>query len=255
MMNKIIYLIGCLAMFSLTLPPTAFAQNRIDPLEIEMIYVEGGTFLMGSDDNDESAERIEKPRHEVSVSDFYIGKYEVSQRLWENIMGTNPSQIKGDSLPVTNVSWNDVQEFIKKLNKVTKKKYRLPTEAEWEYAARGGRQSQSFAFIGSNNPDSTAWHFDNSDKLPHTVGAKQPNELGIYDMGGNVQEWVNDWYGAYSNAPQTNPEGPKSSRIGKVIRGGCYLILPKYGRPAWRCVSNPGFRSSSIGFRLTINTL
>lgn len=252
MIHKLKYLVKSMVILVIMLPVTTLAQNTNNPSEIEMIFVEGGTFQMGSDENDEYAERIEKPKHEVSVSDFQIGKYEVSQRLWENIMETNPSQIKGKALPVTNVSWNDVQEFIKRLNKMTKKKYRLPTEAEWEYAARGGNQSQGFIFIGSNNSDSVAWHFDNSDKTPHEIGSKQPNELGIYDMGGNIQEWVNDWYGGYSNDTQTNPTGPKSSKIGKILRGGSYAILPEYGRPAWRCVSNPTFCSPFIGFRLAM---
>lgn len=252
MVHKLKYLVKSMVILVIMLPVTTLAQNTNNPSEIEMIFVEEGTFQMGSDENDEYAERMEKPKHEVFVSDFQIGKYEVSQRLWENVMGTNPSQIKGDSLPVTNVSWNDVQEFIKRLNKMTKKKYRLPTEAEWEYAARGGNQSQGFIFIGSNNSDSVAWHFDNSDKMLHEIGLKQPNELGIYDMGGNIQEWVNDWYDGYSNDSQINPTGPKSSKIGKILRGGSYAMLPEYGRPAWRCVSNPNFRSPFIGFRLAM---
>lgn len=252
MVHKLKHLVKSMVILVIMLPVTTLAQNTNNPSEIEMIFVEGGTFQMGSDENDEYAERMEKPKHEVSVSDFQIGKHEVSQWLWENIMGTNPSQIKGKALPVTNVSWNDVQEFIKRLNKMTKKKYRLLTEAEWEYAARGGNQSQGFIFIGSNNSDSVAWHFDNSDKTPHEIGSKQPNELGIYDMGGNIQEWVNDWYDGYSNDSQTNPTGPKSSKIGKILRGGSYAILPEYGRPAWRCVSNPNFRSPFIGFRLAM---
>ncbi len=250
MSSRIKHIVVTLAVFTLITPLIANAQNNLP--EIEMIFVQGGTFQMGSDENDESAMHIEKPKHKVSVSDFHIGKYEVSQRLWEEVMGTNPSKIKDDNLPVSNVSWNDVQEFIKRLNKISNKEYRLPTEAEWEYAARGGNQSQGFIFIGSNHPDSVAWHFDNSDKLPHAVGTKQPNELDIYDMGGNVQEWVNDWYDAYPKGAQNNPKGAKSSDIGKVLRGGHYSILATHGRPAWRCVSNPNFRSSYIGFRLAM---
>lgn len=252
MVQGLKHLVKSMVILVIMSPVTTLAQYTIRPSDIEMVYVEGGAFQMGSDDSDESAERIENPKHEVSVSDFQIGKYEVDQRLWENIMGTNPSQIKGDSLPVTNVSWNDVQEFIKRLNKITKKKYRLPTEAEWEYAARGGNRSQGFIYVGSNNPDSVAWHFDNSGRMPHKIGTKQPNELGIFDMGGNIQEWVNDWYGAYTDDPQTNPKGPKSSGIGKILRGGNFLILPEYGRPSYRSVSNPNFRSPFIGFRLAM---
>lgn len=239
-----------LALFSLISPLTSQSHTNSGLSDIEMIFVKGGTFMMGSDESDESAERIETPKHEVSVSDFQIGKYEVSQRLWVEVMGTNPSPIQGDDLPVSNVSWYEVQEFITRLNKLTDKTYRLPTEAEWEFAARGGNVSKGFTFIGGNDADAVAWHFDNSDKLPHALGAKQPNELDIYDMGGNILEWVNDWYGPYTYKSAKNPKGQRSSHIGKVLRGGSYVILPKYARPSWRSVSNPKFRSPAIGFRL-----
>lgn len=165
-------------------------------------------------------------------------------------MGENPSISKGDELPVENVSWHDVQIFIKKLNKLTGKKYRLPTEAEWEFAAKGGNLSRGYVFIGGNEIDKTAWHSHNADKHTHQVGLLKPNELGIYDMGGNVSEWVQDWYGHYSEKPQKNPQGAKKSDIGKIFRGGCWGNIPEYNNPGCRFVSNPNFKCSFIGFRL-----
>ena len=217
--------------------------------EIEMVDVKGGTFTMGLDES-EAEHLFETPKHEVTLSDFRIGKYEVTQDLWEAVMGDNPSISKGDKLPVENISWNDIQLFIKKLNKLTGKKYRLPTEAEWEYAARGGTLSEGYAFIGGNEIDTTAWHFHNADKHTHQVGLLNPNELGIYDMGGNVSEWVQDWYGHYSEKPQKNPKGANKSETGKILRGGGFGNLPEYNKPGCRFVSNPNFKSQYIGFRL-----
>lgn len=217
--------------------------------EIEMVDVKSGTFMMGLDQR-EAEHLFETPEHEVTLSDFRIGRCEVTQELWEAVMGENPSISKGDNLPVENISWNDIQAFIKKLNKLTGKQYRLPTEAEWEFAARGGNLSEGYVFIGGNEIDKTAWHFHNSDKHTHAVGLLNPNELGIYDMGGNVSEWVSDWYGHYREKPQTNPKGATKSDIGKILRGGSCCLLPEYNRPASRSVSNPNFKSSTIGFRL-----
>lgn len=216
---------------------------------IEMVDVEGGTFLMGLDES-EAEHLFETPKHEVTLSDFRIGKYEVTQDLWEAVMGENPSIFKGENLPVENISWHDIQVFIKKLNKQTGKKYRLPTEAEWEYAARGGNLSEGYVFIGGNEIDKTAWHSHNADKHTHQVGLLKPNELGIYDMGGNVSEWVQDWYGHYSEKTQRNPHGAKKSDIGKIFRGGSWNVIPDYNNPGCRFVSNPNFKCSSIGFRL-----
>ncbi len=218
---------------------------------IEMVDVEGGTFTMGLDLG-EAEHLYETPKHKVTLSDFRISKYEVTQELWEAVMGENPSISKGDKLPVENVSWHDVQVFIKKLNKMTGKKYRLPTEAEWEFAARGGNLSEGYYFIGGNENeiDKTAWHSHNSDKHTHQVGLLNPNELEIYDMGGNVSEWVSDYYGHYSEKPQVNPIGSKKSDIGKILRGGCFRNLPEYNKPGCRFVSNPNFKCDFIGFRL-----
>jgi formylglycine-generating enzyme required for sulfatase activity len=160
---------------------------------IEMILVRGGTFRMG--DTDGQGGDNEKPVHNVTLRDFYIGKYPVTQKQWVQVMGSNHSNFKGDDLPVEQVSWNNVQEIIKELNAKTGKKYRLPTEAEWEYAARGGNKSKGYKYSGSNDIDKVAWYADNSGNKTHPVGTKAPNELGIYDMSGNVWEWVNDKYG------------------------------------------------------------
>ena len=212
-----------------------------------MIYVEGGTFNMGSNDGGED----EKPVHEVTVNSFYISKYEVTQKEWISIMGNNPSNFKGDSLPVENVSWDKVQEFIKKFNQKTGKNYRLPTEAEWEYAARGGKKSKGYKYSGSNNINDVAWHSSNSSSKTHEVGTKQPNELGIYDMSGNVWEWCSDWYGEnyYGSSPSNNPKGPNSGDY-RVLRGGSWGDLDDLSRSAVRYSYDPGFRDYGLGFRL-----
>lgn len=216
---------------------------------IEMVDIQGGTFVMGLDES-EAEHSYETPAHRVTLSDFRIGKFEVTQKLWEAVMGDNPSSVKDDDLPVESVSWNDIQLFIERLNRMTGKKYRLPTEAEWEYAAKGGNKSAGYIYIGGDNPDCGTWNFNNSDKKSHKVGLLAPNELGIYDMGGNVQEWVQDWYGRYSEKSQKNPKGAKKSDIGKIIRGGCFSNLPEYNKPGCRFVSHPNFKGPSIGFRL-----
>ncbi len=214
---------------------------------IEMVFVEGGTFEMGSNKGDSD----EKPVHKVTVNSFYMGKYEVTQKQWKAIMGNNPSYFKGDDLPVENVSWNDVQEFIKKLNQTTGQHYRLPTEAEWEYAARGGNESRGYKYSGSNNIDEVAWYDKNSGNHTHQVGTKAPNELGIYDMTGNVWEWCSDWYNKnyYRHSPQNNPQGPASGKY-RVLRGGSWLNLAGNCRVANRYWYVPDFTYLTIGFRV-----
>jgi formylglycine-generating enzyme required for sulfatase activity len=204
----------------------------------------GATSEQGSD-----AYSDEKPAHRVTVSDFYIGKYEVTQAQWKAIMGSNPSKWTGDNLPVENVSWNDIQEFIQKLNQKTGKKYRLPTEAEWEYAARGGNKSRGYKYSGSNDIGTVAWYSSNSGDKTHPVGQKQPNELGIYDMSGNVWEWCQDWYGDYSSASQTNPTGPSSGSY-RVLRGGSWNDYTGGCRVSSRTCNTPSSRGSYNGFRL-----
>ena len=213
-----------------------------------MVLVEGGTFTMGATPEQGSdAYDDEEPAHKVTLDSFYIGKFPVTQRLWKAVMGDS----KGGNLSVTNVSWNDVQGFLCKLNAATGKAYRLPTEAEWEYAARGGNKSQGYKYAGSNDPDLVAWHSGNSGNTTHEVGTRFPNELGIYDMSGNVWEWCQDWYGSYSSSPQTNPKGPNSGSY-RVLRGGSWFYLARYCRVSDRRSGTPGNRYDSLGFRLAL---
>ena len=217
--------------------------------EPEMVFVDGGTFMMGSN----SGEDDEKPVHDVTLSSYYIGKYEVTQAQWRAVMGTNPSYFKNcDDCPVEQVSWNDVQGYIQKLNTQTGKQYRLPTEAEWEYAARGGNKSRNYTYSGSDDINSVAWYGGNSGDKTHTVGGKQYNELGIYDMTGNVWEWCADWYGNYSSARATNPKGP-STGGDRLLRGGSFNNRAQDCRSALRGMLNPGSEYSNFGFRLVFS--
>ena len=213
----------------------------------EMVYIAGGTFTMGSTDGDSD----EKPTHRVTVSSFYMGATEVTQGLWKAVMGSNPSDIKGNNLPVWDVSWHDCQSFIRKLNQLTGKNYRLPTEAEWEYAAGGGENYRT-KWAGTDYESSIgdyAWHCFNSNNTAHTVASKSPNRLGLYDMSGNVWEWCSDWASEYSSYSQTNPTGA-SSGSDRVHRGGSWGIVEKDSRTANRGYNMPSFRHFTIGFRL-----
>jgi formylglycine-generating enzyme required for sulfatase activity len=218
----------------------------------EMVFVKGGTFTMGcTAEQGSDCGDNEKPAHQVTIGDFKIGKYDVTQAQWKAIMGNNPSSFKNcDQCPVESVSWNDIQEFIKKLNHKTGGNYRLPTEAEWEYAARGGQKSQQNKFAGNQNVDAVGWYDGNSGSKTNPVGKKTPNELGIYDMSGNVWEWCADWYGDYSSQAQTNPKGPASGEF-RVLRGGSWLNLIRNSRVSNRSFYNPRIRYSSLGFRLS----
>jgi|GEM_PF-1942052 len=224
----------------------AVAQN--DPLNHEMVFVEGGTFQMGSN----SGGPDEKPVHSVTLSSFNIGKYEVTQAQWKVVMGNNPSYSKDcDQCPVESVSWNEVQDFIRKLNVQTSKKYRLPTEAEWEYAAKGGKRSKGYTYSGSNDLNSVSWCGIYSGLLTHPFGCKQPNELGVYDMSGNVWEWCSDWYDTYHNYSETNPTGAYSGKF-ILIRGCGWRDDVEYCRIENRSYDLPNDRSSDIGFRLVL---
>lgn len=213
--------------------------------------VEGGTFQMGSNDSD--AGNDEKPVHSVTLSSYYIGETEVTQALWKAVMGSNPSYFKGDDLPVEQVSWNDIQDFIGKLNQKTGKQFRLPTEAEWEYAARGGKRSNGYKYAGSSNIDSVAWYTNNSGSKTHPVKGKNPNELGLYDMSGNVWEWCQDWYGSdyYGKSSSANPQGP-SSGSDRVLRGGSWFNDARRCRVSSRLINDPGYRNYCDGFRLAL---
>ena len=222
----------------------------VNGVSFEMIAVKGGTFTMGGTaEQGSGCDNDEKPTHNVTLSDYYIGKFEVTQELWKAVMGSNPSNWKGDNLPVETVSWNDVQKFIEKLNQKTGANFRLPTEAEWEYAARGGNKSRGYKYSGSNNIGDVAWYTDNSGSKTHQVGTKSPNELGIYDMSGNVWEWCQDWYGNYSSSSQSNPTGPTSGSR-RVGRGGSWGYNAKICRGSHRCNRYPDSRYYDLGFRL-----
>ena len=204
---------------------------------------------MGS--NDGSTD--EKPVHSVTLNNFYIGKTEVTQMQWRDVMGNAPSSFKNCyNCPVENVSWDDVQKFIVKLNQKTGKTYRLPTEAEWEYAARGGNKSKGYKYSGNDKIDQVAWYASNSENKTHPVGQKQANELGIYDMSGNVWEWCSDWYGSYEydwNSTISNPQGQPTGSY-RVSRGGSWNYNPQDCRASRRSGGTPADRSGNRGFRL-----
>lgn len=232
----------------------------IQQLLNDLVAVESGTFMMGSP-NTEADRRDNEYQHRVTLSSFYMGKYQVTQAQWQAIMGSNPSYFKGDNLPVENVSWDDIQVFLEKLNTLYSLSpplggqgggfFRLPTEAEWEYAARGGNKSQGYTYAGSNNLNEVAWYDDNSNNKTHPVGQKKPNELGIYDMTGNVWEWCRDWYADdyYSKSPSSNPENTTTATY-RVLRGGSWINYAVYCRVAYRSNYTPSIRINDFGFRL-----
>ena len=234
------------------LDPTKVSIITVNGVAFNMVKVSGGTFQMGAklsgDGNDD-----EQPVHQVTLSDYYIGETEVTQELWQAVMGSNPSYFTGSGLlPVEEVSWNDCQTFITKLNALTGMQFRLPTEAEWEFAARGGNSSQGYKYSGSNDIDDVAWYTNNSNSKTHEVGTKAPNELGLYDMSGNVREWCQDWYSIYSSSAQTNPTGPTTSDYYRVIRGGCWDSYARFCRVSGRSYNTPGFRYEDRGLRLAL---
>ncbi|WP_235390205.1 SUMF1/EgtB/PvdO family nonheme iron enzyme [Segatella hominis] len=223
-----------------------------DGVSIDMVRVEAGTFTMGETvDIKDSYDFVKK--HQVTLTnDYYIGKYEVTQALWKAVMGNNPSNLKGDNLPVEQVNWDDCQEFLSKLNSITSKTFRLPTEAEWEYAARGGNKSRGYQYSGSNNLSDVAWYGDNSGSKTHPVGSKQANELGIYNMAGNVCEWCQDRFGKYISSSQVNPTGANRGSY-RVIRGGCWGYSAGICRSSCRSFSPPDHRGSGLGLRLVLS--
>ena len=230
-------------------------QNResiLENLVNNMVAVEGGTFQMGA--TEEQGEDIylnERPAHEVTLSGFSIGKYEVTQEEWEAVMGANPSKVKGKKHPVEQVSWEDCQIFIQKLNELTGKEFRLPTEAEWEYAARGGALSKGFKYAGSNDMSEVGWYRQTEAYPTQDVGKKASNELGLYDMSGNVMEWCSDGYGAYQPEAQTDPKGSEypSSR---VCRGGSWNYRERNCRVSCRADAKASTVASHIGLRLAM---
>jgi hypothetical protein len=219
----------------------------------QMKLVDGGSFWMGcTAEQGLECYRDEKPAHFVTVDKFYMSKYEVTQAMWHSIMGgMPPSTFKGDSLPVEKVALVDVNEFLDRLNKRTGKHYRLPTEAEWEFAARGGVESKGYRFSGSNNVDEVAWYLDNSDNRTHPIGTKMPNELGLYDLCGNVWEWCSDGWSSYPEVAQLNPTGPTDSKT-YVVRGGGWNVSARYMRLSYRNNEKPDSRNYNLGFRLVL---
>ena len=223
-------------------------------ITIDMVKVEAGTFKMGATSEMKKPFKWEKPVRQVTLTnDYYMGKYEVTQALWQTVMGSNPSRFKGsNNLPVECVSWDDCQEFIRKLNIMTGRSFRLPTEAEWEYAARGGKKSCGYQYSGSSNILDVAWYWDNSLDGTHVVGMKQANELGLYDMTGNVFEWCKDWYGAYRSSSLINPAGTTSG-ADRVCRGGGWGSSMRCCRSSYRDYYPPNYRYGNLGFRLVLS--
>ena len=246
----------------------------------EMVFVQGGTFTMGATEDQGTSDPYddEYPSHQVTVSDFYIGKYEVTQQLWEYVMNYSGTAADGSTMsayasevwlgkmpsstyglgpyyPAYYVSWADIVNiFIPRLNKITGKTFRLPTEAEWEYAARGGNKSKGYKYSGSNTIGDVAWYNSNSSAMTHQVGTKAPNELGLYDMSGNVWEWCSDWYGSYSSSAESNPTGPTSGSS-RVYRGGGWYNDAQVCRVAFRGKDTPDRGSNHLGFRLVCTGL
>ena len=246
--------------------------TALEPIEVQveeftvgdvtfyMIPVEGGTFSMGATpEQGNDASSREKPVHQVTVSSYYIGETEVTQALWLTVMGTMPSNFTGMQLPVEQVSWEDCQAFIAALNAMTGQQFRLPTEAEWEFAARGGNMSMGYKYSGSDNLASVAWYSYNDSwdvrgtgyYGTHPVATRNPNELMLYDMSGNVHEWCQDWYGAYDAGEQVNPVGPAGGTT-RVYRGGSWYFDEWFCRVSFRNSVSPSYTSYGIGLRLAM---
>ena len=230
-------------------------KHQLSPILLRiinnMVRVEGGSFIMGATEEQENPESDEKPISKVTVSSFAINKYEVTQEEWEYVMGNNPSSFKGNNLPIENVTWEECQTFISRLNSLTGMKFRLPSEAEWEFAARGGVKGSGYQYAGSNNAEEAAWCTLNTSNCSHPVGQKKPNELGLYDMSGNVWEWCQDWFAEYSEVAKTNPTGP-SSGILRILRGGSWLSAERSCRVSNRHYSAPTDKDNNIGIRLAL---
>ena len=236
-------------------PPPSPSGNvdsiTVNGVTFKMVKIEGGTFMMGAPITDSEAYSNELPQHCVTLSEYYIAETEVTQALWQAVMGSNPSHFKFPDRPVEEISWNDCKTFIEKLNQLTDKQFRLPTEAEWEYAARGGGNSHGYKFSGSDNVDDVAWYTDNCGGETHAVKTKAANELGLYDMTGNVLEWCSDWMAAYSADTVTNPQGPAAG-FKRVLRGGSLYNDARRLRVTRRSEYNPTFTDYSVGFRLAL---
>ncbi len=226
--------------------------SLLENLKQQMVTVQGGTFTMGCTEEQGSCDDDEKPVRQVQVNSFRIGKYQVTQDLWAAVMGKNPSKFRnGPRCPVENVGWDDTKTFLKKLNALTGERYRLPTDAEWEYAARGGQKSQGSLYVGSDDLDSVAWYDKNSGNRVHQVGQKQPNGFGLYDMSGNVWEWVEDCWNKKYPGPQADGSAWKSRNCARhMLRGGAWTSYPRYLRASNRYWNLSAFLRDDVGFRL-----
>ena len=241
----------------------------VNGVSFTMIAVEGGTFKMGATyEQGKDAESDEKPTHSVTLSDYYIGQTEVTQALWRAVMGTTVQQQRdkantswsiygeGDNYPMYYINWEECQTFVQKLNSLLSsqlggKRFALPTEAQWEYAARGGKKSNGYKYSSSNTIGNVAWYTDNSGSSTHPVATKSPNELGLYDMSGNVYEWCKDWYGNYTSSSQSNPQGASSGRR-RVLRGGSWDYDASFCRVSYRSYCAPADRRGVLGLRLVL---
>ena len=260
-MKKLSILLFALLLITACKKTTSNQIIEVNGVTFTMIQVEGGTFQMGATpEQGNSPMADEKPAHQVTLSTYYIGETEVTQELWKAVMGNNPSSFKGNNKPVDNVSYNDiVNDFLPRLNSMTGMDFRLPTEAEWEYAARGGKKSKGYKFSGSNDIGEVAVYSKNSSNLgedspeygTHNVKSMKPNELGIYDMTGNVMEWCSNWGEKYTEEPQIDPQGPATGNW-RSIRGGNWGGLPGYCRVSSRTSVGPNASCSGYGFRLAL---
>lgn len=212
-----------------------------------LIFVEGGTFTMGCD----SCESYTRPAHEVTVSDFYMYKFEIMQRYWYELQQIIPDKYYRQDRPMVNVSWNDCQQFIQYLNNLTGLTFRLPTEAEWEFAARGGNLSRNYPYSGGDTLRKVGWYCDNSHNQAHKITTLRPNELGIYNMSGNVWEWCQDWYAPYTEAAQIDPKGPENGTA-KVYRGGSFVDIESYLRVSVRNSGVIDYKMNNLGFRIVL---
>ncbi len=231
----------------------------VSGVKFNMILVEGDTFTMGADTaSDRDYWRDEVPVHKVILTDYYIGELEVTQALWKKVLGTVPSEnYKGSGLtdrhPVESVSWNDCQKFVAKLNEMTKRNFSLPTEAQWEFAAKGGKKSMQYKYAGGDNMKGVGWYSDNAEKETHETGKRKPNELGLYDMSGNVREWCVDYYGGYDTTMRVDPvtsSSPLSTE--RVARGGSFDDPDFYCRNSFRAKSLPTSKLKYVGLRLVL---
>ena len=249
--NRLIDAVDANILLSVIRQTKVFTVNGI---KFELVEVQGGTFMMGATaEQGDDVTYYERPVHQVTVSSFWMAKTEVTQELYEAVMGkdANSSNYPGAKRPMERISWEKCQEFINKLNGLTGAGFRLPTEAEWEFAARGGVKSKGYKYSGSNKVTDVAWIDENSSET-NNVATRLPNELGIYDMSGNVWEWCEDWLGNYTSSAATNPHGPSSGDV-KVMRGGAYSRGESFSRVAYRNAYSPGSRGSDIGFRLAMS--